>query len=451
MTTEQIIAACIEQTGYMPSRENLRREASITQEGAGLVLREYEAQHPAARRAPTGLRQGQKLGRRVSETDKTEVHRDSEGPPVAPKTEWKQTGEAATIECRESSTIRTLEELLRVAGVDEQLWQCASHEVVKWDAVVKDGKENAIVQMFRVRAMLKRRSEVADLRRLQAETLAAIAAHAPAYGPILRPPNTGGHLLMLSPSDAHLGKLSWEAETGHGYDLQIAVDTVRQSIRTLTADALHHGLERIVLVVGNDLLHANDSRNATYAGTQLDVSNRFWEVFAAARDLMVGEIEWLTQWAAVTVITTPGNHGLTAEHHLGALLEAWFRGNPDVTVDASPKPRKYHRHGAVLLGFAHGHEEKHGALPQIMAAEQKTAWAETTCREWITGHLHRKGSREYAPLVEDGGVTVRVMPALCSADYWSTSRGYLGQAAGQAIVYSRAGLRAQYHHTTEAK
>ena len=100
------------------------------------------------------------------------------------QTSWQQASDVATIEVRESRTIRTLEELLAAANVDQELWQVVTFTVNKWDSTVRAGDENAIVQLFQVKASLKRRNEVADLRRLQSSTIAAIADHAPTYGPI---------------------------------------------------------------------------------------------------------------------------------------------------------------------------------------------------------------------------------------------------------------------------
>ena len=448
MTPEQFIAEYAAANGKMPSRKIMMSSPlHMGEKPARTALSTYHKAHPEARRARGGMPRGTKMVPR-------KPAQPVPAPVIMPKTEWRETGDAATIECRESRTIRTLEELLSVAKVDVLLWSVDTHQVTKWDATVKISKdENAVVQMFRVHAVLKRRTEVADLRRLQLDTLEAIAAHVPTYGPILRPPNTGGHLLMLSPSDAHLGKIAWEAETGRDYDLKTAVDTVRHSLRTLTADAIHHGLERICLVIGNDFLQVdgNNDGHTTSRGTVVDTSDRYWRIYNAARDLLVSEIEWLTQFAPVTVLAVPGNHDAQSTLSLGALLEAWFRNNPEVTVNAGPTSRKYLSYGTVLLGFTHGDSEKHAALPQIMAAEQKRAWATATCREWITGHFHRKSERQYLPLAEEGGVIVRVLSALTRSDAWHVQRGYTGQAAGQAIVYSRTGLKAQYHHVPQVE
>lgn len=223
---------------------------------------------------------------------------------------------------------------------------------------------------------------------------------------------------MFSLTDAHLGKLAYVEESGDTSHFTSACQVVSDSICSRTADALHHGLERNVAVVGNDLLQTDSPRDQTYTDTQVDVSNRYWNVFKAARDLMVGEIEWLNQYAPVTVMVAPGNHDLTANAHLGHVLGAWFSKHPDVTVDASLRPREYHQFGRVLLGFADDNEKKHTNVPQIMASESKQVWATNLCREWITGHWHRENEKQFQPSIKDEGVTIRVTPVLDRPDAW---------------------------------
>jgi len=437
MTPEQYLQSVYDIGEKLPGKDRVVAKCGCNYGEAARAIAIFKVAHPDAR---AGLNRPMKAKAAPA----------ADAAPT-PQTEWRESGDNATLEFKSFTEITNVEQLLDVAGVDRELWEVGTHTVNTWTMPAGKDSEEVRVRLWQVKATLKRRNEVADLRRLQAETLAAIAAHAPSYSPIQRPPTTGGHLLLLSPSDAHLGKLSYAAETGHAYDLQTAVSRVRHSIRSLTADALHHGLERIVLVVGNDLLQTdgNNDGKTTTSGTSVDVGARYAEVYNAAVQLILGEVEWLTQYAPVTVLPVPGNHDRTTVMHLGALLAAVFANNANVTVDARPTSRKYYQHGSVLLGFTHGNEERPASLPQIMAAEQRAAWAETHCREWITGHHHRKAERQFMPLIEDGGVTIRTIPALSSTDSWHALKGYHSQAAGQAIVYSRSGLRAQYHHAVE--
>ncbi len=446
MTLQELIVAHIAEHGFPPGSPALSRAAGVSEWRARRALTDYYAAHPDTPRNPRDNTVSRVASLTVGVGEETPGTVEAPLPARAPQTIWDEQEHTATIESPKSA-LRTPEELLLHAGVDLELWHPERSVVNKWDATQRglDGLP-VVTPLYQVKVWLRRRHDVADLRRLKAETLDAIATHAPTYAPITRPPNSGGHLLMLSPSDAHLGKLAWAPETGNTYNLDVAVRTVRDALRSLTADALPLGLERICLVVGNDLMQADSPRGQTYAGTQVDVSNRYWEVFGAARDLMVGEVEWLTQFAPVSVVTCVGNHDRTASAHLGEVLAAWFRNHPEVTVDAAPTPRKYLRHGACLLGFAHGDEEKHAALPQIMAQERPQDWAQTTCREWITGHFHKAKQAHYAPLTQDGGVIVRTLPSLGGRDAWSVQRGYLTPAAAQAIVYARTGLKASFHH-----
>jgi len=45
------------------------------------------------------------------------------------QTSWQQTGDVATIKVRESRTIRTLEDLLKAANVDQELWEVATRTI----------------------------------------------------------------------------------------------------------------------------------------------------------------------------------------------------------------------------------------------------------------------------------------------------------------------------------
>ena len=66
------------------------------------------------------------------------------------QTSWQQIGDVATIEVRESRTIRTLEDLLKAANVDQELWEVATRTINKWDSTVRNGDGNATVQLWQV-------------------------------------------------------------------------------------------------------------------------------------------------------------------------------------------------------------------------------------------------------------------------------------------------------------
>lgn len=400
----------------------------------------------AARAAVTALRtQRPDLPRHAKDTTPR-----SEVPPVTPDptaTQYRMDvqGDTATLEAPKGR-ICSLDDLLTAANVDRTVWSVERFTVNSYEGFIKD-KEGVAerVPLFQVKAILKRDRAALNLHDLKADTLNALNAHAPTYAPIARPRVTGGHILVLSPADAHIGKGAWSAETGEDMDIPTAVDVVRRSVEFLTARALPLGLAEIVLVIGNDFLQT-DLPGTTTSGTPVSTAGSYREAFAAARDLAVQLVERLTVHAPVTVMCVPGNHDYQSVLHLSDVLAAWFRNAPDVTVDNRPKPRKYLTRGGVLLGFTHGNEEKHAELPGIMAQERRRDWAEAVCREFITGHFHRKGTKHFFPLTETGGVVVRSVSALSKSDEWHSRKGYLSEPAAECFVYHpKYGLQAQYH------
>lgn len=432
MTTDRTIAQYVNDNGHMPSRVALAELLGMPEKTCRTLIREYLERNPATVRHPkdnTG-----RVAAQVAET-----------PYTAPYT-YAESGDTATLETPRG-TISTLDELLTAAKVDRDVWEVERYVVNSYNGFIKgdDGKPQT-VPLWQIKASLKRSRPAADLKALRAETLAAIEAHAPTYAPITRAPVRGGHILVLSPADAHIGKGAWRAETGEDMDIPGAVQVVRDSVEALTADALPLGIAEIVLVIGNDFLQC-DVEGHTTAGTPVSTAGTYRQAFAAGRDLAIELVERLTVHAPVTVMVVPGNHDFSSILHMGDVLAAWFRNAPDVTVDARPVNRKYMSYGRVLLGFTHGNEEKHTDLPHLMAQERPAEWAVARCREFITGHFHRKSSRHYMPLTEAGGVIVRVCSALSRSDEWHVRKGFTGQPAAEAFIYHPdSGLKAQFHY-----
>jgi hypothetical protein len=105
-------------------------------------------------------------------------------------------------------------------------------------------------------------------------------------------------------------------------------------------------------------------------------------------ELMVYSIHRLSMIAPVDAVTVFSNHDHERVFYLGEVLQAAFSNSVRVSIDNSPKVRKYYCWGGCLLGLAHGHNEKPEQLPLIMAQESKVDWANTFYREFILGHLH---------------------------------------------------------------
>ena len=129
------------------------------------------------------------------------------------------------------------------------------------------------------------------------------------------------------------------------------------------------------------------------------------------------------------------NHNSQRLYYLGQLLEAWFHRTADVHVECCQAPRHYVVYGRNLIGFAHGHNERHDKLPIIMATERPTEWGMTTHREYHLGHLHSKQLKMFVPTADHQGVLVRIIPSLCPPDSWHAAMGYSGKLGAEAYYW----------------
>ena len=127
----------------------------------------------------------------------------------------------------------------------------------------------------------------------------------------------------------------------------------------------------------------------------------------------------------------PGNHDELSVWHLGDSLECYFHKYTDVAIDNSPRSRKYHQHGEVMLMWTHGHEGKLKEYPQLIAREQPRMWRETRLREVHLGHRHK------LEVDEAYGVRTRTLSSLCEADAWHAENGFVGNVlAAEAFCWN---------------
>lgn len=304
------------------------------------------------------------------------------------------------------------EAFLHETKVDPNAWDVERLLLNKWGA---PGQEQKQIKVW--------------LRRKEDDTLEEIKRSLADNPPIRRvePAKAGSKLALLSIFDLHVGMLAWGREVGENYDTNVALERMFAGASYLL-NQLPNDTERIIIPVGNDILHADTHDNTTTAGTRVDVDSRWQKAFTeVASALIRGPISWAAEIAPVHIVIVPGNHDYQRAFYLGEVLKWYYEGRGlSVSVDNSPRLRKYVSWGKVLLGFTHGAWVKVDALPMIMAQEAAQEWGRTLWREWIIGHFHRKREVRYVPTIEHGGVRVRVMPALTSTDAWHYQQGFVG-------------------------
>lgn len=252
------------------------------------------------------------------------------------------------------------------------------------------------------------------------------------------PKITDPHMLEASLTDEHFGMLAWGEETGEDHDCKIAERIYLNAIGDILVRTQGYPVEQVLLPIGNDFFHIDNSQNRTVAGTQLDCDSRYGRVIQLGTMAVIRAIDMLVQRARVKVIWVPGNHDRTTSYHLVRELKAWYRNCDRVEVDAGPKVRKYEHYGATLLGFTHGDQEAHRDLPTIMASEVPQLWAATTDHVWHLGHFHKKKETRHTASDSFGACRIFVLPSLVSRDAWHFASGYVGgKRATEAYLWSK--------------
>lgn len=246
------------------------------------------------------------------------------------------------------------------------------------------------------------------------------------------------HCLILDLADLHIGKYAAETETGEGYNTKLALKRAHEGLNGLISKSQGYPIDKIVFVIGNDVLHTDTPTRTTTSGTPQDTDGMWHENFLAARQLYVECIEKLRAIAPVHVIYCPSNHDYMSGFMLADSIKSWFRSTSNVTFDTSIAHRKYFVYGKNLLGFSHGDGAKLNDYPLLMATESAQGWADTTYRNVYLHHVHHKDVYKFQAAKDFAGVTVEYLRSPSSADGWHSRNGFQhSKRAVQGFIHSK--------------
>jgi len=267
--------------------------------------------------------------------------------------------------------------------------------------------------------------------------------YSPKFKTIVRKPTKEGHCLVIDIADLHIGKLASAVETGDPYNSDIAVQRAKEGVESLLKLSSGTKLDKIVLIIGNDILHTDSSKSTTTAGTFQNTDGIWHDNVIKAKNLFVEIIEKLTSVCDVHIVHNMSNHDYMSGWFLAQIIYAHFRLCKNITFDVSPSYRKAFVYGKNLIGSTHGDGSKHELLNGLLAQEFPHLWAATTHRYIYTHHTHHKTSKDYI------GVTVETVRSASSTDSWHHINGY--QHAPKAIEaflhHKERGQVARFTHT----
>lgn len=350
-------------------------------------------------------------------------------------------GDCRQLEYR-GTKIRSAEEALKQAAVDQQIWRVTDIREQWRDE--PDGYAQIVVK-------LKQRKEDLNQLEIQNRFLQELEKVG-AQRPIVPYKRTGSGLLYLPCiADLHMGKYCWAPETGVQYDLKVARERCEAAMEDLLGKAATFEPEQIVLAVGHDIMNTDNGRTTTN-GTEQDETGRWQEAYLATQLLVAWMIERCRTLAPTHIIMIAGNHDRQRLFYLGQHVAALYKHTPGITVDSTPRMRKYYRWGGVGLTFCHGDTGKDLLLPYRMSVEFEE-FHKTWYHECLLGHRHTRQREQVMLLDKDLSGTlmrysaIRYMPSLCPSDAWMDSQHFAARRAAEGYLYHRdRGLIAEFSH-----
>jgi hypothetical protein len=247
----------------------------------------------------------------------------------------------------------------------------------------------------------------------------------PIYPKLTYPKFKDANLFVINPADIHIGKLASELETKDPHNNELIIKRVKDGVMGLLQKASGFNIDKILFVIGNDILHVDNARRTTTSGTPQDTDGMWYENFLLAQRLYIDLIELLIQVAPIHIQYDSSNHDYTNGFFLAQNIEAWFKNHQNITFNVGIAHRKYFNYGNNLIGTTHGDGAKETDLPLLMAQESSEKWHIAKHRYFYISHIHHKKSKDY------GSVCVESFRSPSGTDSWHHRNGY--QHAPKAV------------------
>lgn len=269
-----------------------------------------------------------------------------------------------------------------------------------------------------------------DIPKMSAEeilkdSIEMMRKHSPKYQTIQYKKIKDAHMLVIDPADVHIGKLALAVETGENYNIEIAKQRCIEGVEGLIQKAQGFPLDKILLIIGNDILHFDTAKRTTTSGTPQDTDGQLHQIFNEGLQLYVEIIERLVTIAPVEVVYNPSNHDYISGYMLAQALGAWFRLSKNVAFDTTIRHRKYSTYGNNLICTSHGDGAKHHDMPSLMSTEHPD-WSnrEKQFRYIYLHHLHHKKVTKWNSAHDTQGVELQILRSPSAPDGWHDRNGY---------------------------
>lgn len=319
--------------------------------------------------------------------------------------------------------IRSLDELIEKCNIDTDKWEITKYVQNYWG--------NGENPHWQVKAWLgKKKNEQV----FQDSFVTFLENYEPCSPEIVAPKFDNSKevaCLIINKQDSHLNKLDIEGNN----DIEKRFGTFIQKVEVILNQAsLSNFIADIKYIIGSDEFNS-EFTNTTTKGTPQQNILSYHKSFQAICDHEVNVINLLLQKGdEIEVIFVAGNHDEFVGWHLASWLETYFRNEPRISFDISPRYRKYVSYGTSAIMFNHGDALKPAKLAGLFPMEYKEEWSHHDNFYIFTGDKHHEVSLDF------NGIKFYQLPAFSTAkSSWDDKNGYTvtkGEVTGFLLDYN---------------
>lgn len=313
--------------------------------------------------------------------------------------------------------VKTKEDLIRECDIDLDKWDIVKMVQNAWG---KEGNQN-----YQVKAWLEPKVEST------ADTIQQVLEgfdfkYIPQSPVHINTNYSAKTCAVLSLQDIHIGK-----ENIDGID-DISEST-KKCIENLVMRSYNSSnLDKIVFVLGGDLLNVDTYLGTTTSGTMVENSMSALDMYKKAFELMFWSINFLKQFCnELEVVYIPGNHDRLTSGQLAYSLSKVI-DSPGIIWNIEYAERKVITYGNSMICIEHGDVTLNKSF-FVFATQFASQWGAAKFRTLYSGHYHKEKKVEYITTDEVNGFTMRILPSLSRADRYHNTNKWVNNKRGGMI------------------
>ncbi len=318
--------------------------------------------------------------------------------------------------------------LLKIHGFDENFWQIASAKNSQWH---QNSNKNGLTTLYSSNIVVKPKTDN-NLTINQLETL--FNKLKTTCKPINIKTNNnylkGDKLLLIDIADLHYNLQASLFTTNNDYDVDIAEHNFMKVLTDIINRTNMYKFEKILFVIGGDMMNSDNLKNATTKGTPQDNQLHYYDACEKLYELTIKAINTLSQIAPVNVLHVPGNHDEVTGYTLAKFVDAWYNNINTINVDYKPLPRKYVKYGNTLLCFMHDGKVKD--IPALISNEAREYWSQVNTVEVFLQHLHTEQI-----LLENHNIRIQRLPTISGNSKWTNDSGYNSKKQCKSFIFDK--------------